>query len=98
MGQKRRTFDTNFKLQVVQMIKDQGLSVAQVCGDMSLGETAVRRWLRQYEAEQLGHCGIGKPLTAEQQRIRQLEVQIRQLKQDNEILKKASAFFARELK
>lgn len=98
MNQKRRTFDANFKLQVVQMIKDQGLSVSQVCQDMNLGETAVRRWLKQVEVEQSGQPGIGKPLTAEQQRIRQLEAEVRQLRQDNDILKKASAFFARELK
>ncbi|EPN20600.1 transposase IS3/IS911 family protein, partial [Pseudomonas syringae pv. actinidiae ICMP 19100] len=42
--------------------------------------------------------GIGNPLTSEQQRIRQLEQQIRELKMDNDILKKATAFFARELK
>ena len=51
MSRKRRSFDTEFKLQVVKMIKDQGLSVGQVCRDMSLGETAVRRWLAQFEAE-----------------------------------------------
>jgi len=98
MNRKRRTFDTDFKLQVVQMIREQGLSISQVCRDMDLGETAVRRWIQQFEAEQLGHAGIGKPLTAEQQRIRQLELDNRQLKQDNDLLKKASAFFARELK
>ncbi len=98
MSRKRRSFDVSFKLQVVQMIKDQGLSVAQVCRDMNLGETAVRRWLQQYEVELSGQPGIGKPLTPEQQRIRQLEAELRQLKQDNELLKKASAFFARELK
>jgi transposase len=38
------------------------------------------------------------PLTAEQQRIRQLEQENRQLRSDNELLKKASAFLARELK
>jgi transposase len=65
---------------------------------MDLGETAVRRWLNQVEAERSGHAGIGKPLTAEQQRIRQLEVENRQLREDNALLKKASAFFARELK
>ena len=54
------------------MVKVQGLSVGQVCKDMSLGATAVRRWLVQFEAEQLGQSGIGKPLTAEHQRIRQL--------------------------
>ncbi|MNN94028.1 Transposase [compost metagenome] len=80
------------------MLKEQGLSVTQVCRDLDLGETAVRRWLQQYEAELSGQLGIGKPLTPEQQRIRQLEAELRQLKQDNELLKKASAFFARELK
>jgi transposase len=98
MTDKRRTFDDSFKLQVVKMIKDQGLSISQVCLDLNIGETAVRRWVQQYEAEQLGQAGIGKPLTAEQQRIRQLEQENRQLKVDNDILKKATAFFARELK
>ena len=94
----RRIFDTDFKLQVVQMVKTQGLSVTQVCNDMKLGQTAVRRWLGQFAAEQSGTSGIGKPLTAEHQRIRQLELENRQLRGDVDILKKASAFFARELK
>jgi transposase len=98
MKRKRRSFDSGFKLQVVRMIKDQGLGVSQVCEDMNLGETAVRRWLKQFEADQAGQSGIGKPLTAEQQRIRQLEAENRQLRMDVDILKKASAFFARELK
>ncbi len=95
MDKKRRAFDEGFKLQVVKMITDQGLSVPQVCRDLDLGETAVRRWVQQYEAEQLGQAGIGKPLTSEQQRIRQLEQENRQLKMDNDVLKKATAFFAR---
>ena len=60
--------------------------------------SAVRRWLTQFDEEMAGRCGIGKPLTAEQQRIRQLEAENRQLKSDNELLKKASAFFARAMK
>ena len=97
-SKSRRVFEPSFKLQVVQMIKTQGLSIGQVCKDMGLGATAVRRWLLQFEAEQLGQSGAGKPLTAEHQRIRQLESESRQLRGDVEILKKASAFFARELK
>ena len=80
------------------MVKVQGLSIGQVCKDMNIGESAVRRWVAQFEAEQLGQNGIGKPLTAEHQRIRQLEAENRQLRGDVDILKKASAFFARELK
>ena len=94
----RRRFDTAFKLQVVQMIRDQGLSVTQVCRDLDLVDSAVRRWLAQYDAEQAGQPGQGKPLTAEQQRIRELERENQRLREDVSILKKASAFFARELK
>ena len=98
MHKKRRVFDSAFKLEVVKMIQANGLSIPEVCEDMQVGETAVRRWVKQAEAEQLGQAGIGKPLTTEQQRIRHLEAENRQLKSDNELLKKASAFFARELR
>jgi transposase len=40
---------------------------------MSIGPSAIRRWVEQHDAEQSSQPGIGKPLTAEQQRIRQLE-------------------------
>jgi transposase len=98
MARKRKTFDPSLKLEVVRMIKEQGLSVQHVSQTMDIGPTAIRRWVEQYGAEQNGQPGIGKPLTPEQQRIRQLEQENRQLKGDVEILKKASAFFARELK
>ena len=86
----RRTFDAGFKLQVAQMVKAQGLSVSQVCKDMKLGKSAVRRWVSQFEAEQQRQSGAGKPLIAEHQRIRQLELEDRQLRGDVEIFKKAS--------
>jgi len=105
MRRKRREFDSNFKLEVARMVRDQGLSISEVCRSMDLGESSVHRWVTQYDAERAGGggagaggTGAGKPLTADQQRIRQLELENRRLKEDNEILKKASAFFARELK
>ena len=98
MAERRRVFDGAFKLQVARMVREQGLTVAQVCRDLDLGESAVRRWVTQLDAETLGHPGVGKPLTPEQQRIRQLEQENRRLQRDNDLLKKASAFFARELK
>ena len=94
----RRSFDAEFKLQIIKMIREDGLSVTRVCREQGLVDSAVRRWLAQYDAEQAGGAGIGKPLTPEQQRIRQLEAENRELRLDNDFLKKASAFFARELK
>ena len=98
MSTMRKNFDANFKLEVAKMVRDQGLRITDVCRSMGVGESAVRRWVRQYDAELQGGTGIGKPLTTEQQRIRQLEAENRALRQDVEILKKASAFFVRELK
>ena len=65
------------------MVNVQCLSVSQVCKDMDLGESVVRRWLSQFEAEQQGQSGIGRPLTAEHQRIRQLETGNWKLKTGN---------------
>ena len=95
---QRRTFNAEFKLQVVQMIREQSVSVGDVCRHMKLGESAVRRWLTQADEEAAGRPGVGKPLTLEQQRIRRLEAENKQLRGDVDILKKASAFFARELR
>ena len=94
----RRSFDASFKLQVVQMIKVQGLTVGQVCKDPRLVESVVKHRISQSEAEQAGLPCIGKPITAKQQRIRQLESKNRQRRGDVERSKKASAFFTRELR
>lgn len=94
----RRQFDAAFKLKIARMVRDDGLSVSQVCRDLDLTDSAVRRWVAQYEAEQRGEAGNGEPLTAEQRRIRELERENRRLKEDVALLKKASAFFAQEIR
>jgi transposase len=88
MTKKHRTFDASFKLQEVQMVTEQGLGVAQVCKDFGLGETALRNWLKQVQAEQSGQAGIVKPLTTDKIRMRELDAQNRQLRMDIEILKR----------
>ena len=67
---KLRTIDPSLKLKVVRMINEQGLSVPHVSQNVGFGQTAIRRWLIQFDAEANGRPGIGNPLTAEQQRIR----------------------------
>ena len=47
---------------------------------MCVGESAVRRRVKQFKLEQIGQNGIGRPITPEQQHIRQLEVEVRKLK------------------
>lgn len=98
MNGVRRAFDASFKLEVARMVRDQGMGISHVCRTMSVGPTAVRRWVAQLDDERQGGRGSGAPLTPDLQRLRQLEDENRQLRSDNEVLKKATAFFARELK
>ncbi|WP_425547930.1 transposase [Actimicrobium antarcticum] len=65
MRKRRRNFDTSRKLEVVRMVREQGSSVKQVSDSAYIGETAVRRWLKQYFAEQSGQKGIGNSLTVD---------------------------------
>ena len=101
MSKKKRVFDTTFKLDVARMVRDQGMSISDLCRTSKIGETAVRRWVARLDADRAAgpdaKLGIGKPLTAEQRRIRELELENRKLKSDNELLKKVSAYFAKEI-
>ena len=96
MKKARRYFTPEFKAEAVKLVTERGYSVAQACSELGVGETALRRWLAQIEAESQGHVLPGtKPITPEQQRIRELEERIRIL-EDKEILKKATALFLSE--
>jgi transposase-like protein len=54
MRKQRRIIDASFKLDVVRMVKEQGLSVRHVSQSIDIGQAAIRRWLKQYEAEANG--------------------------------------------
>ena len=59
MTGQRAKYDAAFKLEIAKMVVDHGLTVSQVVKDMNIGETAVRRWVAQYQAERQGQSGIG---------------------------------------
>ena len=95
----RRQFTSEFKLEIVKMVIDQGGSIGKLSKDLSINDNLIRRWVKQYQLEQTGSVLQGtKPLTPEQQRIRELERENQSLRSDVELLKKASAFFARTIK
>jgi transposase len=98
LSRRRRHFDSAYKLQVAKMIREQGLSLTQVCQDMDWCPARYAVGWSNWTAEVAGRPGMGKPQTAEYLRIRELEAQVRQLKSDYELSKKVSALFAREMK
>ena len=93
MTKSKRKFDGNYKLHICELIRKSGLTITQVCTDNSLGLSTVYRWLNQYDAQLHGKVGIGPPITPDQRRIRELELENKCLRGDVDILKKAMTCF-----
>ena len=90
---RRRSFTPEFKAEVVALCRAGERSIGQVCRDLDLTETAVRRWVTQAEID----AGVRDGLTtAEREELARLRKENRILREERDILKRATAFFARE--
>ncbi|MBY4679139.1 IS3 family transposase [Marinobacterium arenosum] len=88
MTRKRRSFSAEFKLEAACLVLDEGYSVPEASRSLNVGETALRRWVKQLEAERSGATPQSKVLTPEQQRIQELEARINRLEREKAIPKK----------
>ncbi len=93
----RRSFSKEYKAEVVALIRKGGKGVGAICRDLDLTETAVRRWIKQAEIDS-GEDSSGALTTAEREELTALRKQVKTLEMEREILKKATAFFAKESK
>ena len=94
---KRRSFSKEYKAEVVELIRKSGKSIGAVARELDLAETAVRRWVQQVEIDS-GRGPAGALTTAEREELAQLRKRVKTLEMGREILKKATAFFAKESK
>ena len=85
------------KLEFAKLMVDDGYSTLQIMEISGACESAVSRWKRQYINELDGNTPSNKmAITPEHQRIQELEKQLKRAQRDNDILKKAAAFFILE--
>jgi len=97
MNKTRQTFTVLQKLEYAKLMVDSGYSIKEVMELSGACSSAVMRWKRQYLAELNGVTPVNSAaLTPEQIRIQELEKQLARSLRDNEILKKAAAFFIRD--
>ena len=94
---KRRSFTAAYKAEVVELVRKGGTSIGAVAKDLDLTETAVRTWVRQAEVDS-GRGPSGALTTAERDELAQLRRRVKTLEMEREVLKKATAFFAKESK
>ena len=93
----KKTLTAEFKRECAELVIIHGYKHKDAAAAMSVGLSSIQRWVSQYKKEQTGITPKASALTPEQIRIQELEKEVKQLKSDNSLLKKASAFFAMEM-
>ena len=90
----KQAYTTEFKELAVKRIKD-GQSVGKVCKELGLSDQTLRNWIKAATEGKLSGAG-GKVVTPEEMELSRLRAENLRLKRENEILKKATAYFARD--
>jgi len=89
----RRSFTPEFKADIVERCRRGDRSIGQVARDFDLTETAVREWVKQAKVDAGERAGL---TSDEHEELSVLRRENRRLREDVEILKRATAFFAKE--
>ncbi len=92
---KRRRFSEEYKAETVRLIQSSGKSIGKLALELGIGESALRRWVQQAEVE-AGRGPAGALKRSEREELVELRRENQRLRIEREILKKATAFFARE--
>jgi transposase len=82
-----------FRRRAIELARQPGASVAKVAKELGISESGLRRWMSQDDTDAGRKEGLS---TAEREELVQLRRDKRRLEMENEILKRASAYFARE--
>ena len=91
----RRKYPDELRERGVRLVFESGRPVARVARDLGVHRETLRLWVRQAEADQ--GTRQDRLTSAERERMKEREREVRELRRAKEILKAASAFFAREL-
>jgi len=94
MGQNRRGFTKEFKVDAVKLVTEQGYKLSEAARNLGIDSSVLRRWKEQIEKEGMQAFPGKGFMTAEKEELHQLRKKVKQLEMERDILKKATAFFA----
>lgn len=97
MSKPRRKYTREFKLAAVKLITEQGRSVAEAARSLGVSEKQLRHWkaVLQQQGQQQAFPGNGNLPPADEE-LRRLREENQRLRMERDVLKKATAFFAKE--
>jgi len=90
----RRTYTTEFKLQAVRQVMETDMTASEISRKLGIADNLLRRWCKEHESLE----SLPKTEESKEDEIRRLRAELLSLKEDNEILKKAAAYFAKEIR
>jgi len=93
---KKNFYSKEFKEGAVKLVLQEGGSIKQAAQELGVSGSAMRKWVRESPAKGGGSFPGSGRLSPEDQKTRDLEKKVRRLEMERDILKKATAFFARE--
>jgi transposase len=91
----KQEYTAEFKELAVKRVKE-GLTAGAAAKELGLNEQTLRNWVKAAESGKLNGAGT-KPVTPEQMELSRLRAENIRLKRENEILKKATAYFAKDV-
>jgi transposase len=96
MTQKRKQYSRQFKVDAVKLLTEQGYKVSEAARNLGIHHSSLRRWKKQFETNgDQAFPGKGN-LSPEKEELYRLRKEVKRLRMEREILKKAAAFFAKE--
>ena len=93
-----KTYSIEYKIQAVKRVTEDGKSAAQVSRELGINVNTLREWLRKYREDKAEPFVGSGNLRAEAKSIKELEKRIKDLEEENAILKKAAAIFTQNQK
>ncbi len=85
---------TEFRQRAVDLARTANRPIAQLAKELRISESCLRNWIAQANADESPNSA--RPTSAEKKELAEMRRQIRQLEMENEILKRAAAYFAKE--
>ena len=98
MAKRRRTYTPEFKAEAVKLVTELGYSIAEAARSLGIHETLLRSWKQALESQgDQAFPGRGK-LPPFEEELRRLRAENQRLRAERDILKKATALFAQEVR
>jgi len=85
-----------FRAEAVELARTSGKGIPQLASDLGISEQALRGWIKRADIG-FGHGQHGDLTSAEREDLRRLRREVKTLQQERDILRKAAAYFAKEI-